>query len=244
MQVLKRIQQREIAPNWSVATALFFAAGYVVMWIAGFTIVSVASGEIDGRLTPGTLAFGACIGMLAASLSVVQWARRRGGVQWQSVIRLNPVPTANLIFVFLFSLGLAWAVSLIGILLQFTTTQVIPPTYNALREPISAGWFAALILALILQPLADGLIFGGLVYPVVARTLPNNILAIAATAIIYTSVSLFIAAEQNVWFAIIEPFLMGLSFISVRAFTQSTRAAIVARVAFGVFFLAAALISA
>lgn len=62
-------------------------------------------------------------------------------------------------------------------------------------------------------------------------------------ALLALVVSLIISASPGIWYALIQPFFMALIVSGVRAYTQSARAAVVARIAFGVFFVLIALFS-
>jgi hypothetical protein len=113
-----------------------------------------------------------------------------------------------------------------------------------MRQGEPLAFVLGVLLAVVFQPVADGLLFGGLVYPSVARISGDNRIGIVAVALLYMLVALLTSSAQGQWYALIQPFCMMLVVLSVRAYTQSVRAAIVARAAFGVFFVLAALFSA
>jgi hypothetical protein len=46
-----------------------------------------------------------------------------------------------------------------------------------------------------------------------------------------------LAAGSGVWYSLIQPFIMAMVMVLVRAYTQSTQSAIVARAMFGLFFV-------
>jgi membrane protease YdiL (CAAX protease family) len=147
--------------------------------------------------------------------------------------------------VVLIGLGSAWAVDLIGILLRLKTDQIVPPILNTLRQPISVTWVVVAIFAILVQPIAEGLVFGGVLFPALARDLRNNLFASLIAALVYALVNAAIltGGTADPWYGLLQPFLMMLVVVLVRVYAQSTQSAIVTRAFFGVFFVLAAVIS-
>jgi membrane protease YdiL (CAAX protease family) len=144
----------------------------------------------------------------------------------------------------LLSLGLAWAFDLAGAVLRLKGGQVVPPVLDSLREPDVFAWLVAALVALIIQPVAESLIFSGILYPALARIFSDNRVTITMVSLIYMLVSLVLSAAPGQWYMMFQPLFMALVVNSLRAYYQSTRAAILARMAFGLFFVLAALFSA
>jgi membrane protease YdiL (CAAX protease family) len=149
-----------------------------------------------------------------------------------------------LFVVVLIGVGAAWAIDLIAVLLRVKGDQVVPPVLDILRSPIGVMWVIAAIFAIVLQPLAEGLIFYGVLYGALARDIRNNLATCLIIALIYAIVSAAIlSAGAQPWYLIVQPFLMALVVGLVRAYTQSAQSAAVARALFGLFFVLSALIS-
>src|SRR4051812_19795820 len=72
--LLQRFLARETRPDWSLATGLFFAVAYTMLWIIGQIIVSTLSRTGP---SPASLSIGALIGCLFTIIVAVQWAQRR-----------------------------------------------------------------------------------------------------------------------------------------------------------------------
>ena len=144
----------------------------------------------------------------------------------------------------LLGLGMAWAIDLIGRLFQINSGLPVPSILVALGGSLGVNWIIAAILALVVQPIADTLVFQGILYPVLARDLRHNLWAIMATAVIYAIVNLALSSGVNVtvWYILIQPFLMALVVTAVRAYTQSLWPTFATRAMFGLFFLFSALI--
>jgi membrane protease YdiL (CAAX protease family) len=241
---MQRITARESAVSWSLVLAVFFMIAYIILWIAGQSIVITLSNQNFEMYTSSSIATGAALGSLAVVLVVCLWARRQAGVGWQSFLRLQQPIWLPLFFVILVGLGSAWAIDLIALLLKLKNDQILPPVLEALRNPIGVTWAIAAVFAIVIQPLAEGFVFYGVLYPALARDLKNNVVACVVVAIVYAAVNTAIfSSGGNGWFAFIQPLLMALVVALVRAYSQSTLSAIVARAMFGLFFVLAALIS-
>ncbi len=243
VSILSRIQAPETPPGWSLMMALFFLAAFVVLWIAGQIVGVTLSGDLLTAPGAGTLAFGALLGCVVTSFGIVQWAQRRVQGGWLAALRLFQPPDPPVFLVVLVGLGAAWTIDLAGIVLKAKGDQLVPPILAALVGPIGPSWVAAALLAIVVEPLAEGLVFAGILYPVVAQEVKNNVLASVIVAAVYTIVTLTIlAGGASPWYVVIQPFLMALVMLLVRAYSQSTQSAIVARALFGLFFVLSALI--
>ncbi len=242
--VMQRIRAPEAPPKWALSSALFFVVAYVVVWIAAQALAVTLTG---GNLTqPGStaLALGVLIASGLSAIAVVQWVRRLVGDDWPHALHLETSHSLPLFICLLIGLGSAWAIDLIGVLLKLNGGQIVPPALGILveRDAPAVGWIIAAVVAIIVQPIGEELIFRGLLYPALtART--RNTLSILLTSVIYMIVTLFLAAPLP-WYALIQPFLMSLLITGLRAHTQSTQMAIVGRAMFGLFFVLSALISA
>jgi membrane protease YdiL (CAAX protease family) len=241
---MRRLQAQETPPPWSLLTGLAFVAAYMVLLIAGQTVAITLSGSRFDAPSPGALSVGALLGSLVEAGGIIQWARRRLPAPWIERLRLRPGLGPPLFAIVLIGLGAAWAIDLVGVLLKLKGDEVVPPVLAALSGPIGVSWILAAILAVVGQPLAEGLVFNGVLYPALAHALRNNLLASVVIAVIYAAVSAaFLSTGAGTWYAVIQPFLMALVVSLIRAYTQSTQSAIVARALFGLFFVLAALIS-
>ena len=241
--LFRRLLSRESLPPWQASTGLIFVAAYVGIWLASVSILSILTGEIEGRVpSPRTLALSALLCGVVASAGVVQWARARIGAGWPRALRLDaPSQRNTLLVIFLLGLGLAWAFDLGGALLRLKEGQVVPPVLEALRTPDAVGIIVAALVALVVHPGAEALIFGAILYAGLTRVFSDNRVVVVTGAFIYTIVSLLISPLPLTWYALTQPLLMALVMFSVRAYYQSARAVFVVRSAFGVFFMMAAL---
>jgi hypothetical protein len=244
--LMARLRAAEAPPAWRLTNGVVFVLAYVLFSIVWLLSVSVLADEAQsGAPSARTLMLSALLTAIVITLGIGQWARRKFGERWLSVLRLlAPSRPAALLAILLLGLGIAWTIDLVGRLLNLTAGQIVPPTLEVMRQGEPLAFVLGVLLAVVFQPVADGLLFGGLVYPSVARVSGDNRIGIVAVALLYMLVSLLTSSSQGQWYALIQPFCMMLVVLGVRAYTQSVRAAIVARAAFGVFFVLAALFSA
>ncbi len=266
--LMARLRAVEPFAPWQTETALLFTLLVVVLWIATLSIVSTATGEINTS-SPSTraLALSGLGSGLVTIIGVVQWARRAAwangpkGQYWRDALRLSRTFSRNtILLIFLMCLGLAFAIDLLGILLKLKEGQIVPVVLGPLCRPDSvipvAGLTAtacqpepvsfviALVLALVIQPIAEGLVFFAILTPSMNRVFPGDSrIGALVVALIYMGVSLVLSASPGAWYSLIQPFFMTLIVGLVRAYYQSARAAIIARIGFGAFFVVAALLS-
>ncbi|MCC7206995.1 MAG: hypothetical protein IT323_06790 [Anaerolineae bacterium] len=240
---MRRLLLRENTPPWGAGTALLFVAAYIGLWLASLLIVSMLTGEIEGRMpSPRTLALTMLAASLVAALGIVQWMRRRLGPDWFRALRLaQPSRRNTQIVIFLVGLGAAWALDLVGAVLRLKGGEIVPPLLAGLETPDIAAQLLAALVALIAAPLAEGLVFGALLYGGLARVFADNRVVIVVASLVYTMVALLLSPAPATWYGLIQPFSMALILFSVRAYYQSARAWTIARAGFGLFFIMAAI---
>lgn len=237
-----RLQARETPPSWNLGSAFFYVVAYAIVWMMCVLIVSVLLGDTGGSIAPATYIYSALLSNVVMVIGVYQWARRRLGNQWITNLRLDPVGNQQAILTLLISLGVAWSIDLIGVLLQAKGGQVVPPQFNALLQAIDLTWVVGAVVALLLQPVAETLVFSGLLYPATTKRGADNARSALAVGIVYMFVHVLLAVQQSPWYVVAYPLLTGLYVTGVRAYTKSTRLAIIARVGIGLFIVLAALI--
>jgi membrane protease YdiL (CAAX protease family) len=244
--LLSKLRAPERAAPWGLSQAALYVGAYLIFSILMIFSVSTLTGEITGVLpSPRTIALAGLFSSLIVAMGIFRFASVRYKQTWAATLKLlTPSRPAALLAIFLFGLGMAWAIDLLGVLLRLKAGQLVPPSLAGLQVGEAGSWLLAAALALIGHPIAEGLVFAGLLYPALAKATQNNLASIVLTALIFMGCSLFVSNAPSQWYALIQPALMWLVVAAVRAYTQSTRAAIVARMAFGVFFVLAAVFGA
>jgi hypothetical protein len=239
----QRLLKRENAPPWSAVTALLFVAANVGLWLASLLVVSMLTGEIEGLLpSPRTLSLAQLLMSAVVALGISRWTRALLGTDWQAALRLSQPDAANTqLVIFLVGLGAAWTIDLVGAVVRLKGGEIVPPMLAGLQTPDAPTQILTGIVALVAAPLAEGLVFGALLYAGLTRVFADNRVVIVVAALIYTIVTLLLSPAPAAWYGLIQPFVMALVLFGVRAYYQSARAWIIARAGFGLFFIMAAL---
>jgi membrane protease YdiL (CAAX protease family) len=229
--ILKRITQVEAPPPWGMgAAALTFFAAFLAI-IAGtlfaFSIFNEAARyrEIIGWTIS-----------MALIVALVLQTRRSD----RAALKLQP-PDLPLPVILLIAFGFAVTIDLIG--LAITRELRSAPELLNIGAPDALGWLFIIAFMLIAQPIAEELVFRGVLFPVL-RTLTGAWGGLALSALVYGLFHLLAYPPApgappvaGLWYGLAQPLLAGLVIGALRAYTGSTRAAIIAHAAFGLFAL-------
>lgn len=154
-------------------------------------------------------------------------------------------PLQLTVFLLLIGVGLAMALDVItgratGLFLP--TPELLRPYQDfylyGLRTTIPT-WILAVLFMVVLQPIAEELVFRGVVLPTLRQSIgswPGFFIAAALSGAFHL---LAYAAPPGdfaaTWYGLVAPFLAAIIFSAVRIYTGSTRAAIITHMAFGIF---------
>ncbi|MBI1277899.1 MAG: CPBP family intramembrane metalloprotease [Anaerolineaceae bacterium] len=239
-QLVNRIAANEPTPPWGVW-------GAIGAMIASFVAIILGS-AISIILLPQsqyTYLLGWSIGALLVFVFV--WIRRRSPHYWSAMWNGTPASRGQSIFWYLLiGVGLAILLDLVG---RSVVGLLIPDPelldlYAAvqLRQPIAPlSWIFVVLFMVILQPLAEGLVFQGLLLPSLRATISpwGGFILSAAAYTMFHFVSFPVPASANnnalIWIGLVQPLIGGLIFAAVRVYTGSTRAAVLTHMAFGLF---------
>jgi membrane protease YdiL (CAAX protease family) len=241
--MLKRLARPEAEPPWSFYGAIMAMAGLFIAVVIGATIAQIVLGD-----SPSTPVAGWTIGAVLATVFVL--VSRRSSAAEMSAMRIDPADTPRrLPILILLCIGLAVTFDLAG---QIVTGDFWPApellgffdltAQNELlyRDVSIAGWVIAFVFLVLMQPLAEELVFRGVTFPSL-RSAFGPWTGLVLCAGFYAAFHLLAYPPPRpddftqLWYGLLLPFLDGLVFSSVRAYTGSTRAAIVAHAAFGLF---------
>lgn len=229
--LLARLTRPEPAPPWS----LLAVAG---AWVVGF--VAVIVGTLAANAWLGDQALTLLLGWMAANLLLIVFlvATRRAQVDALHIGQL--VQPAALIL--LVSLGAAILLDVLGLSI---TGQFLPvPELQTLliSQPLHvdvSGWVLAVVYMVIVQPIAEEALFRGMAFPALRTALTawgGLVLCALAYAVFHgLAYPPPWAGIAGWWYGLLLPFVVGLYLSAVRAYTGSTRAAMFAHAAFGLF---------
>jgi len=237
MAVLSHLSSPEPAPPWGLFTGINSIIIAYVMIVVGTFVGTYLLGENPAAL-PISWLIGCALTVLFVALS-----RRRTPTDWEAMRMQSSERT--LVLVALFSLGVAIALDILSL---GVTRQFLPaPELSSLNRELATppAWVAAFLLMVVGQPIAEELVFRGIALPALRHALgawPGLLVCALAYGLFH---QLAYSAPTNdpvlTWYGLALPFLAGLYLSAVRVYTGSTRAAIVAHMAFGLFAVLKAL---
>ena len=230
----------EHEPPWSLLSAgLILFAMFICLTVIGPALVAIMSGgEV---LLPSELTLSWAIGMaLTIVFAIVN--RRSSQESWRA-LRLRrggtPWPIALLS-------GVAIALG-IDLIVSLASGQFLPaPAIYGFQSRGAAGLLVAASLLILLQPLAETLVFQAVVLPSLRWKLGAWSGVIATTALfVALHASVFWAAQGAIypafWHGIVYPTLLGSAFSLLKVYTGSSGAALIGRMGAGLIFFLTAL---
>lgn len=238
--LISRISAPETPSPWSTLTA-------IGAMIATFASVIIGS-TLALTLFPDNLA-SILIGWIIASILTIVFiglTRRRTTADIEA-LRLDK-SLAPLPIVLLLSLGLAVGLDILGLGVtgQFRPVPELLPICQLFPDGTTACipsadifvWIVAFGLMALAQPIAEELVFRGVVYPAFRKAAGAG-LGLLICALLYALFHFLVYPAfpdtASLWYGLAAPFLIGLYLTGIRAYSQSTRAAIIAHVGFGLF---------
>lgn len=233
--MLKRFARPEPAPPWGVLTAI----GAVLAMFAAIILGTVIADSVL-ESSPEALMTGWAIGMVLTILFVAV-TRRRTEDDFRA-LRLRP-SRAPLLLLLLGMIGVAVALDLLSAIITGDQTLATAELLNFSRAEVGFfGWMIAFLFLVVLQPVAEELVFRGVLFPALRTGLgiwTGFFVCAGFHAVFHFAAYPPTPENQTIllWYGLLLPFLDALVFTGVRAATGSTRAAIVAHAAFGLFAL-------
>lgn len=228
-----RLQVLDPAPPWSMTSALVTVfAGFIAFTTGGIVALTWIGDQ------PIAAIIGWCLGALATILIVLQTRRQPAH---REALKLGASRTPLLFIIFL-GVGLAVTIDLISAAVT-GAFLIAPELLNVNFATGGAGpWLFAVIFMIGLQPIAEELVFRGMLFPRI-RQAAGAWGGLLLSALMYALFHLLIYppaygdASQfaALWYTFVVPLLHGLVIGAARARTQSTRAAIGMHAAFGLF---------
>ncbi len=232
--LIARLAAVEPAPPWGWNAALSTIA---VTLIAGLLIVPLfITAWLDVRSITFPLIY------LIVGLVMAYWVTSTRTEPNERAALHMETPETPLLFLLFIMIGFALALDLLSL---GVTGNFLPMMELATFDRANAGvidWVLAVGLMVFVQPIAEGLVFFGVLFPLF-RSRVGAWLGLALTGFsygaahfaLYTAGGGSLDAKTLIWYGLVLPSLHGLILAGVRAHTRSTRAAIFAHAAFGLF---------
>lgn len=231
----------EADPPWGVPIAALMVLVLVVTLIlVGPALASILLGLDGSQFPPIMLMLGWTIGQ-AITIAFVLINRRSSVESWQAL----KLAKGRLPLPFVLMVGVATALT-VDLVISLASGQFlpIPEIYGFETEGI-AGVLMALLFLVLIQPLAESLVFQAVLLPKL-RIIMGAWGGVIATTIVFTLLhyGIFYLAYQPsypestlLWYGIVYPLLAGLMFSLMKVYTDSTRAVIIMRIGAGLIFV-------
>lgn len=228
------------APPWSPLSAALTALVLLIcLTVVGPALASLLLGS--QTITPILLMLSWALGLgLAIVFALVN--RRSSHESW-AALRLIP---GHLPRPLVLLLGVAIALAL-DLVVSLASGCFLPvPEVYGFQLYGAAGLILAALLLILLQPLAESLVFQAILLPSLRRRLgpwPGVIATSALTVALHLLVfwSAYADKYDLTWRGLVFPALIGLAFCLLRVYTGSSSAVIIARMAAGLMFFLTAL---
>lgn len=234
-------------PPWGIMIAIVIVLVLLVnLMLVGLAMSSFLLG-IDDNLTPTPfmLLFSWTIGQ-ALTIVYVVINRRSSQESWIALKLVNgllPLPLVLMV-------GVAIALT-VDLIINLASGQFLPiPEIFGFQADGIAGFLMAGLFLVVIQPVAESLVFQGVLMPKLRFTM-GAWRGVIVTTIVFTLVhyGVFYLSYQPIysesavlWYGIVYPLLTGLMFCLIKVYTGSTRAVIIARIGAGATFLLTALV--
>ncbi|MDE2853710.1 MAG: CPBP family glutamic-type intramembrane protease [Chloroflexota bacterium] len=226
-------------PPWSLLNALLAVlAMFICLAIIGPSFIAIITASATP--TPFALMASWSLGMALTSLFVLV-SRRSSEESWRA-LRLSRGELA-LPLALIIGLAIGLTLDLIAIL---TAGRFLPDAQIwALQTGGLPSLALAALLLVVLQPLAETLVFHAILLPRLRWRL-GHWLGLAITAAVYAGLHYLIffqTSDANFlrWHGLVLPMLLGISFGLLKVFSQSSLVALIARMGAGLIFLLTAL---
>jgi membrane protease YdiL (CAAX protease family) len=228
-----RLSIPEENPPWTLGSALLTVGAAFIAVIAMSGFVAAWMGERPGA---------PLIAWTFAMLAIIAFVLQARGTD-RPALRLDP-PHMPLPLLLALHIAFAMIIDLAGqaVTGEFTAPPELLPLVYLPSDTLS--WLFAALFMVLIQPIAEGMIFQGLLLPALRAAL-GSWLGLIGTALafaifhfaIYSPTYINAGESTALWYGLVAPLLRGLVFASTRVYTGSTRAAITSQAAFGLFEL-------
>ncbi len=236
--LMARLGQAQSPPPWTLTDVVITL---FVLMIATVLLGSSVALVLMGPGTSLTLTLGWIIGLSVAGGFVLITRRRHADQLAALHMERLQLPALYLVF-----LGVALALTADVIsLLASQSIQSVPVLVSlAADDPLT--WIMGGLFVLLVQPLAEGLVFQGMALPTLRAQLgpwPGLLLTSVLYALYYYLIfASSLSGGAAIGYAFVHPLIVGVGLSLVRVHTGSTRASVVAGVGAGLFALLAAFI--
>lgn len=238
-RLLTCIRNPESTPAWGLPSGLLLLGAAFAAIIIGSTIGSLLFPQAQFILLSGWT--------IAAFITIAITLLNLSKPDQRAALQLTQSGTFPGMLLLMF-VGVGLAVTLDVILRAVTGAALPAPELMDIyfraqffQQPVQpVSWMLALVFMAALQPLAEELIFRGVLLPVL-RSAIGSWPGYLVNALLYAAFHMLLYPPPlpntavAAWYGFIAPLAAGLIFGAVRLYSGSTRAAVLTHAAFGLF---------
>ncbi len=244
-------------PPWGMRLAFGTVIMFVVALFLGLLITTTIREDDPTDAQALSIIMGAAIGSVMALTLAYQYSsgvilkKQESSKRYQQTVAqsLGLIPSRSRPFwiASLSALAVAIVLDTVTLILGKSDTS-LPLGLDRMDDADALTWIMALVVFIVLRPVAEEVIFRGILYPVMVKRTQDNLQAVVWSAVIF-ALFYFVQAfnweiswEVSYW-SLAYPLMLGLTAGIVRAHTKSTTAAILANAMFGLFLIMKALLT-
>ncbi len=229
----QKIGQMGTAPTWNLGkVTITLVCAFFAFIIGSIIVLTWAENQPFATLAGWSL---------GAVLTIFFISRYFGMSNETAGLQMQP-PAMSAFFIMFIAIGFAFGADLLALAV---TGEFLPSPELAsvnLNGFSGVEGFFMIVFMIFLQPVAEELVFRGVAFPVLRQKL-RPYLGILVTAVLYGAFHFLvyppnmnsINAITPIWYGFVTPMLAGIVIGMFRSATGSTRAAIYAHIAFGLF---------
>lgn len=232
--MIKKLTRLDPQPPWTILSAVGLIIGLFVALVIGASVAQVVLSDSSTTMVKMT---GWSLGASLAAILVLNLLRSTEGGPESLLLDQTAI---SLPAVFVFCLGMAGSFDLISWIVVGDRALAASELLSFDSSITLSGWLVALLFMGLFQPVAEELVFRGVLFPALRLSLGawTGLIICAAFYAVFHLVAYLpgsVSPTVFVAYGIALPFASGILIGGVRAYAGSTRAAVAAHAAFGVF---------
>jgi membrane protease YdiL (CAAX protease family) len=226
-------------PPWTLFdVGLVMGVLAVGLLLIGSVIASIVSPD---RLapTPASLVIGWMVGLLFTAVFIlIRWRSSSEKLAALRIIGATAQSTRPLILMFIFGIGIGLLANVTAGLGSGNRFATIAPLQGIYTTFELTPLLLAILFAVIIQPIAESIIFFGVIQPRLRSTL-GGYAGLITTALLYAGTHYLVYGARPgvvinpLWYGFIAPLVLGIMLGVVRVWMRSTRATIIANIGAG-----------
>lgn len=251
-KILKKIDLPEPLPTvWRWQLAVRLVVVYIVAQFMALLLVTTQLDEDLGDPSAGALALSGLISTLIMVWLIYQYAAniaaeatpagKKSRYRLPAVLAFGESHTVPAWIVWFWALAMAILLDAVA-LIAGKPANSLPLGLDRIEDANILIWVTVTFLVIVLRPVAEALLFQGILYPSLAAAYEDNRQGLFVTAAVFTGVYFIQSAGSEfgwgVWYwGLVYPLVLGMTLTVIRAHTKSTLTAAGASGMFGIFLM-------